>query len=145
MNDFIETKIINAVKEIILGRVNEIFSNYDILTPIIEFGKYNRAVVPAITLTGCETTEKERIVKLDAYTLTVSCTVPDTPDSEIFCYGYNHAFCKAVGENPTLGGIVDRATVTERKYTPPKIAGSGQDWQVLITLRVTVEGDNYAY
>jgi len=140
MEKFIEQRIIEAVKNLLTGRVNEIFSNYDVLTPIIEFGKYNSAVVPVITLNSCETTEKERIIRLDAYSLSITFSVPDSPDSEIFCYGYNHVFCKALNENPTLGGVVDRAVVTSKKYTPPKVAGCGQEWQVVITLRITVEG-----
>jgi hypothetical protein len=47
--------------------------------------------------------------------------------------------CKALGENPTLGGIVDRAVVTAKKYTPPKKAYGGNEWEVVISLRITVE------
>jgi len=92
MKDFIETRIINAVRELLAGRVNEIFSDYDILTPIIEFGKYAKAVNPVIALNSCETSEKERIIRLDAYSLSVTFSVPDSADSEIFCYGYCHVF-----------------------------------------------------
>jgi len=136
--DFIEVRILSAVKELLAGRVNEILSNYDVLTPVIEFGKYLKNVNPSIALNACETTEKERIVRVDAYALTITFSVPETEDSEIFCYGYNHAFCKALSENTTLGGIVERAIVTERKYTPPKVKGCGNDWEVVLKLRITV-------
>jgi len=141
MKNFIETRIINAVQFLIETRVNEIFRDYEILTPIIEFGKFNSAVVPEITINSCETTEKERIVKIDAYSVSITFTVPDTPDSEVFCYGYCHVFNKAVSGNPTLGGVVERAVITEKKYVPPKVRNCGQEWQVVISLRVTVENE----
>jgi hypothetical protein len=42
--------------------------------PPIEFGNYRggSAVVPVITLSTGERSEKERIIRLDAYTLTVT-------------------------------------------------------------------------
>jgi len=139
MEKFIEQRIIEAVKNLLSGRVNEILNNYDLLAPIIEFGNYTKAVFPVITLNSCETTEKERIIRLDAYSLSISFTVAESADSEIFCYAYCHVFNKALNENPTLGGVVDRAVVTSKKYTPPKVAGCGQGWEVVISLRVTVE------
>ncbi|MDR0582920.1 MAG: hypothetical protein LBG57_01020 [Treponema sp.] len=47
----------------------------------------------------------------------------------------------ALGENPTLGGIADRAELTGKKYVPPKQSGTGGDWTVILTLRIVVEGD----
>ncbi|MDR0557919.1 MAG: hypothetical protein LBG43_08670 [Treponema sp.] len=47
----------------------------------------------------------------------------------------------ALGENPTLGGIVDRAVLAGKKYVPPKQSGTGGDWMVILTLRIVVEGD----
>jgi hypothetical protein len=44
-----------------------------------------------------------------------------------------------LGENPTLGGVVDRAAVTGKKYTPPKKAYGGNEWEVVISLRLTIE------
>jgi len=139
-NVFIEQNILDAVKGLLTGRVNEIFSDWELLTPIIEFSKYSNAVKPVISLSSCETTEKERIIKQDAYSVSINFTVPDTPDSEIFCYGYAHAVCRAIDENPTLGGVAERVTVTGKKYVPPKVANCGMDWEVIITLRVTIEG-----
>jgi hypothetical protein len=45
----------------------------------------------------------------------------------------------ALKENPTLGGVVDRAGVTGKKYTPPKKPHCGEGWGITITLRVMVE------
>ncbi|GHV19027.1 hypothetical protein FACS189493_8640 [Spirochaetia bacterium] len=39
-----------------------------------------------------------------------------------------------------FGGMVDRAVLTGKKYTPPKTAYCGEGWQAVFFLRVTVEG-----
>ena len=146
MSEFVEQKIIEAVKELLTGRVNEVLGNWQFMFGIFEDSEFksNTSIVPVVKLSGCERTEKERIICIDAYSLTISLTVPETADSEFFCYGYSSAISKALGENPTLGGVVNRAIVTDTKYIPPKVANCGQDWQVIITLRVTVEGTVYA-
>ena len=97
-------------------------------------------MVPVISLSTCERTEKERIIRLDAYTLTITLNVPEHPEGERNCYAYAWAAATALGENPTLGGIVGRAVLTGKKYVPPKQSGTGGDWTVILTLRVTVEG-----
>jgi len=60
----------------------------------------------------------------------------------LYCYGYASAVCKALGENPSLGGVVDRAVVSGKKYSSPKKPGCGEEWETVITLRVTVEDGN---
>ena len=39
---------------------------------------------------------------------------------------------------------MDKSVLTREKIVPPKISGCGQEWQVVIDLRVTVEGHVYA-
>jgi hypothetical protein len=111
------------------------------LIPLFEISDFQggAAVVPVIALSGCERTEKERVIKLDAYSMAIAFTLPETPESELHCYAYAAAVCKALGENPTLGGVVDRAVVTWKKYVQPKKPHCGENWEVVITLRVTVE------
>jgi len=142
----IEEAITGAIKQLLAGRVNEVLNNWQGLIPLFEFSNYQgmTAVVPVVALVSCERTEKERIIFLDAYSLTITLNVPGNEDSELFCYGYTAAVCKALGENPTLGGVADRVTVSGKKYVPPKAVNCGQDWQVVISLRVTVEGTNNA-
>jgi hypothetical protein len=138
MGLFIEESIVNAVKSLLAGRVNEVLGEMEGDVPPIEFsGKLagDYAVRPEIWLVECERTEKERIIRLDAYTVTVALA-----GSERDCYGYVSAIAMALGEDMTLGGIVDRAGVAHKKYTPPKRADCGEGWQVVLTLRVTVEG-----
>jgi len=146
MKEFVEQNILEAVKKLLTGRVNEVLENWQFMFGIFENSEFksNTAIVPVINLSGCERTEKERIICIDAYSLTIGLSIPETADSEFFCYGYSTAVCKAVGENPTLSGIVDRISVTGKKVIPPKKANCGMDWEVVISLRVTVEGMNNA-
>ena len=67
--DFIEQRIIEAVRGLLSGRVNEIFSNWEFVAPVIEFSNIGNlyAVAPVVSLSGCERTEKERIIRQDAY------------------------------------------------------------------------------
>jgi hypothetical protein len=141
-NIFIEQRIIEAVRKLLSGRVNEILGKWEFLIPVVEFSSFaNRhTVVPAVSLVSCERTEKERIIRLDSYSLSISFTLPETQETELYCYGYAAAVCKAIGENPTLGGVVDRAVVSGKKYSQPKKPGCGEDWEMVIALRVTVEG-----
>jgi hypothetical protein len=151
MNDnrllYIEEAIVGAVKRLLAGRVNELLGETEYPIPPIEFDNYRGAstVVPAITLSTCERSEKERIVLLDAYTLAITFTVPEYPSDqrsvgERNCYAYAASVATALGEDPTLGGTVDRAELTGKKYSPPKCAGTGADWDVTLTLRLTTEG-----
>jgi hypothetical protein len=114
--------------------------------PLIEFGNYtgSTAIVPVISLVTCERSEKERIVLQDAYSLTITFDVPDIPESELFCYTYSAGVCKALGENTTWDSAVERAVITSKKFVPPKKTNCGQDWELVITLRITVEGNTYA-
>jgi hypothetical protein len=115
--------------------------------PPIEFSNYRggSVVVPAINLSTCERSEKERIIRLDIYTLTITFAVPEHPSDqrsvgERNCYVYASSVAAALSEDPTLGGIVDRAELTGKKYTPPKCAGTGIDWGITLTLSVTTAG-----
>jgi len=141
---YTEEAIIGAVKSLLAGRVNEFLNDIEFHIPPIEFGEYRGGdvVVPVISLSGCEKTEKERIIRLDVYSLTIIFTMPETEDSELFCYAYASAVCKAIELNPTLGGIADRAVVVGKKYIEPKVPNCGMDWEMVISLRITVESFN---
>jgi hypothetical protein len=141
-SSFIEEKILNSVKKLLTGRVNELLGETDYPIPPVEFGNYRggSAVSPAITLSTCERSEKERVIRLDAYTLTIAFTVPEHPAGDRNCYAYAAAIDRALSEDPALGGAVSRAELTGKKYIPPKQSGTGGDWGVTLTLRVTTEG-----
>jgi hypothetical protein len=139
---FIEEILLNSVKKLLSGRVNELLGETEYPIPPIEFGAYRggSAIVPAITLSSCERSEKERIVRLDAYALTIAFAMPERPAGERNCYACAASVATALGEDPTLGGVVDRAELTGKQYSPPKCAGTGADWGVTLTLRLTIEG-----
>jgi hypothetical protein len=139
---FIEEILLNSVKKLLSGRVNELLGEMEYPIPPVEFGSYRggSAVIPVITLSTCERSEKERIIRLDAYTLTVTFTMPEHPAGERNCYAYAAVIDRALSEDPVLGGIASRAVLTGKKYTPPKQNGTGGDWGVTLTLRITTEG-----
>ena len=141
MQDFIETKIIGEIQRLLTGRVNELLGEIELSIPLIEFGDYRSGsvVVPVITLSSCEQTEKERIIRMDAYSLTVAFAFPESSESELYCYAYAVAVCKALEENPTLGGIADRTVLTGKKYNQPKKPQYGEGWELVISLRITRE------
>jgi hypothetical protein len=142
---YIEEIIINSLKSLLAGQVNELLGETEYPVPPIEFGSYRggSAVVgacsPVISLSTCERTEKERIIRLDAYTLTVTFAVPEHPEGERNCYAYASSVATALGENPTLDGAADRAVLTGKKYAPPKHPGTGEGWEVELKIRVFVE------
>ena len=142
MKDFIETRIIAAIRELLTGRVNELLLDLEFHIPIIEFGGYGcgYSAEPTIELSTCEKTEKERIIRIDAYTLTISFSVSEMPESDLHCYAYSAAIGKALEEDPTLGGVAEKVTVTSKKYHQPKKPGCGEGWGLALTLRITVEG-----
>jgi hypothetical protein len=144
---FIEEILLNSVRKMLYGRVNELLGETEFPIPAIELSNYRggSVVSPVITLSACERSEKERIIRLDAYTLTVTFTVPEHPSDqrsvgERNCYAYAAAIGRALSEDPALGGVADRAVLTGKKYTPPKQSGAGGDWGLVLTLRITTEG-----
>ena len=93
-----------------------------------------------ISLSTCERTEKERIIQLDAYSLTITLALPENPESELHCYAYPAAVDRALAEDPALGGAASRAVLSGKKYVPPKKPHCGDGWGLVLTLRITVEG-----
>jgi hypothetical protein len=138
---YIEEKLLNSVRKLLSGRVNELLKETEYPIPPIEFGSYRGGsfTAPVISLSTCERTEKERIVRLDAYTLIIAFAVPELPAGERNCYAYASSVATALRENPTLGGVTDRAELAGKKYVPPKQEGTGGEWEVILTLRITIE------
>jgi hypothetical protein len=144
MNEFIEQKIINAVKKLLTGYFNAYLLQLDFQIPVVEFGIFRgvNVIAPLIALSSCEQTEKERVVKQDTYSVTVTFPVLETVESEMFCFAYADTFSKALGDDVTLGGVADRVVITNKKYVQPKKADCGMDWELIITLRLIIEGLN---
>jgi len=141
-NGFIEQQIIEAVKGLLTGPVNDLIKNSQYTIPFIEFGDYSgdSSIVPVIGLETCERTEKERIIRVDAYSVKVSITFPETPDGEQYCYAYSGAVSRAIYDDPSLRGITNRTINTTKMYVPPKKPHCGEGWRLVITMRITVEG-----
>jgi hypothetical protein len=149
---FIEENIVNSLKKLLLGPVNELLGETEYPIPPVEFGQSGytglstefrqsrNSTAPTITLSTCERSEKERIIRLDTYTLTITFSLPEMPGNEVCGYAYAAAVDRALGGNPTLGGVADRAVLTGKKYVPPKHPGTGEGWELILTLRVIVEG-----
>ncbi|GHU91232.1 hypothetical protein FACS189476_11810 [Spirochaetia bacterium] len=136
MNLYIEEIIINSVKNLLTGRVNELLEESDRQIPLIEF---DYGTAPVIRLSTAEGSEKDRIIRADTYTLALIFAVPEEPGGEIHCYAYAAAVEQALGEDSTLGGAVDRAVITGKKYTPPKVAHCGENWELELKLHILVE------
>jgi len=143
-NEFIELQILEVIKGLLKGQVNEVLNNRQMMLNLFEISEFKdgSAVVPIITVSGCEKTEKERIIRLDAYSVTISFNLRETPETELYCYAYTTAVNKVIRDYPSLGGIVDRVVVIGTKVEPPKVANCGMDWKVEIKLRITVETMN---
>jgi hypothetical protein len=61
----------------------------------------------------------------------------------LHCYAYSGAVSRALYDDPTLGGTVDRAVITGKKYIQPKKTHCGDGWQVIISVRLTIENDKW--
>ena len=68
-NEIVEMRIIYAVRKLLTERVNELLGKVQYAVPIVEIGNYGGAsvIVPDVFFASCERSEKERIIKLDAY------------------------------------------------------------------------------
>ena len=91
MQDFIEIRIIEAVRGLLSGKVNELLGDLQFFIPLVEFGNYAGpdVVVPVVALSSCERSEKERLILLDAYSVSITFTLPDMEESEFNCYAYS--------------------------------------------------------
>jgi hypothetical protein len=140
---YIEEIIINSIKSLLSGRVNELLGEVEFLIPPVEFthkpnGGYY-AVTPELSISTCERSEKDRIVLLDAYKVIITFTCPEQ-NGERNCYVYAGAVDRALREDSTLGGTADYALLVKKEYIAPKRPGTGEPWEAVLTLRVTVEG-----
>ena len=143
-DELIENKIIQAVKKLLTGTVNQILDKAEFVIPILECEEYSSSfeITPIIELFNCERQEKERILMLDTYALTISFELNETQDSQLHCYAYSGALGKAIYDDPTLGGVVDRVSIAGKKYITPKKPNCGGKWGLIVSLRISVEGIN---
>jgi hypothetical protein len=130
----IEEKIESAVWVLLLDGVNDFLGSIDDDVPLVERntgGFTARSPRAVVEFAAAERTEKERIVRLDAYTVKV---LFDAPES--FCYRYAYALDKAIVADSTLGGLAERVLFEKRTYKKTPNGGC----EAVFTLRITVEG-----
>jgi hypothetical protein len=134
--EFTELKIKNAIRELLTGRVNEYLGRLRFQIPLIEFKETmgGDGVCPVLRLRTCERTEKERILRLDAYTVEIEFTA-NGEDGELFCYAYGAAVDWALKADSTLGGAAVRALITGKHYAEGKTAHNDER---IITLRLRI-------
>jgi hypothetical protein len=141
-NDFfIEEEIDGCFLRLLDEPVNYFLQEMELKAPPLDVcGKPGGdAVCPDVYISECERTEKERIIRIDAYSVTITFPVPESEFADLYCYAYAAAFDKALRLNPTLGDIVSRAVLTGKKYIRPKKPNCGEEWKLVISVRATVE------
>ena len=132
----------NAIRGLLTGRVNEILREMKFNIPAIELGDYEGgdAVVPVVLLNSCESTEKERLLRWDAYNVSIFFQIAENPDAELYCYAYSFAISLALLENITLHGLAQGVATKSKTYGQPKRKGCGEGWKLTLNLRVMVDG-----
>jgi hypothetical protein len=144
-NDFfIEEEIDGCFYRLLDEQVNYFLRELELTVPPLDVGGKpgGDAVYPDVYISECERTEKERIIRIDTYSVTITFPVPKSEFSDLYCYAYASAFDKALHLNPTLGNIVNSAVLTGKKYIRPKKPGCGEEWKLVISVRVTVENQH---
>jgi hypothetical protein len=137
-----EKAITVAVKRLLRVEANKLLEEIEYPIPIIGFRRSTRGdvAIPGIVIFPCERTEKESIMNLLAYTVIIAIPVQDTDDSILHTFMYYAAVTKAFSDNNTLGRCVESGVIIEERIIPPKKLHNDEDWKVIITLRLSVEG-----
>jgi hypothetical protein len=136
---FMEENIINSLKSLLAGRVNELLGEAEFQIPPIEFGQGGYyAISPELVISSCERSEKDRIVLLDAYKVTITFICPEEC-GERNCYAYAASVDRALREDPTLGGVADYALLVKKEYKTPKRPGTGEPWESELTIHILVD------
>jgi hypothetical protein len=86
-------------------QVNYFLRELELTVPHLDVGgKPGRdEVYPDVYISECERTEKERIIRIDTYAVSITFPVPEGEFADLYCYAYAAAFDKALRLNPTLG------------------------------------------
>jgi hypothetical protein len=128
-----EEMLLEMTEELLSSAVNYYLNELDETVPLFEIEKKRSlgayGVKPLIDITECELSEKERVIKLQAYTLTITFCVKGFENKRLL-YIYAYAIEKAIACDPTFCGVADRVALTHKKYSAE---------QVVITLRATLE------
>jgi hypothetical protein len=136
----IEFDILHAIQNLLTGAVNRFLEEQEYDTPLIELGGgAPDRVVPEIRIVGGERSEKDRVIRLDVFSVTITLRVPEE-NGERSCYTYAAGIDRAISRDPTLGGVIDQAAMIKRSYQGPKVQHIGEGWEAVFTLWLTIEG-----
>lgn len=137
MRGFVEQRILGAVRGLLTDRVNSLLDDIAPNIPPIEFkaSSGGNNTEPKIYLRSAETSEKERIILITAYTLEIAFDCVEERD----CYAYAAVVDYALALDPTLGGIVNHGILTGRQYKPPVKGHWGGCWELVLTIRLVTE------
>jgi hypothetical protein len=102
----IEERLIEMVNELLSSTVNFYLSEMEEFVPLVEIespGKLgNYGVCPTIELSEAARTDKDRIVRADAYTLTITFVLTSQNNKrDVYCYAA--ALESAINDDPTFG------------------------------------------
>ena len=117
-----EEKVKHGIRRLLVDDVNTLLGGLCFHIPLLEFGTHSgrEFAVPAVRLSACELTEKERIVFVNAYAVEITIPVDDLAewDGELLMYTYGAAIRRAVRLNPSLGGwsLPDYVNIVKRPY-----------------------------
>ena len=132
-----------ALRKLLAEDVNELLEEAalpsgDVVLPV-EFalgrGSGRYGITPEIRLACGERSEKERVVLVDVYTVTIAFVCVR---GECSSYPYAWAVDQALRADTTLGGVVDRVSLVKKTWAALK--GPEDGTELTFTLRVMLEG-----
>jgi hypothetical protein len=138
---YIEESLKNGVVELLTVKVNELLLETAEAVPAVEMKRIEGAykTLAQVAVVGAETSEKERVLEIEAFTVGVTLDLPCCNNGEHFCYAYAWAIGEALTGDRTLSEVADYAEVTAKKYMPPVAPQCGDAWRCVFTLRVITE------
>jgi hypothetical protein len=130
----IEEKILGGVWELLLTGVNGVLAGIDDDVPSVGHPSAARPAVCAVELEAAERSEKERIARLDVYSVKVTFygSVAD-------CYRYAYALDEAVEADCTLGALAESVCFEKKVYKKTSGGIRADGCEAVFTLKIIIE------
>ena len=134
----VEIELLERLEILFLGRVNELLYDEEArLAPFRDFSGVGLAshdkIRAGLNIDECEQTEKERLLKMCAWTITIDFKVRDDGERKRFYYGT--ALEQALFEDRTLGGLAASISLIKTKYSRLGI----DSYEIIMTLRASAQ------
>jgi hypothetical protein len=133
-----EEMLLEMTAALLGGAVNFYLNELDETLPQFEIDVRHKlggyGVVPVIDISECELSDKERVIKLQAYTLKISFSVKGSENKRLL-YVYAYAIEQAINDDVTFGGVADRVALVHKKYSQK----TADLWEIVISVRAVVE------